>query len=284
MVYIVIPVHNRRWYTQGCLDCLAQQTYRAFTTIIVDDGSSDGTAEMIATEFPDVVVLRGDGNLWWTKAINKGVQYALDHTDKLALDVVLTLNDDLTFGPDYLASLMANYEANKPCLIGSVVVDIKNPDYLEYAGASCNYFTAKGIRTSAVFQNSYHRLANAHAVLPTDDLSGRGTIIPLSVFEAIGLYDERNFPHYMADIELSVRARRRGYQLFVSVGSVIHNHMDATRNKKQSWMAFLGGFFSFKSPNYLRSRYTFAVRHTPMKQLYFLLDLGRITTGFMLNH
>ncbi|MBO0938817.1 glycosyltransferase family 2 protein [Fibrella sp. HMF5335] len=283
MIYIIIPVHNRKYYTQGCLDCLEQQTYRDFTTIVVDDGSTDGTVAMIDTYFPDVIVLRGDGNLWWTKAINMGVQYALDCTANSAADVVLTLNDDLAFGPNYLASIMASYEANKPCLIGSAVVDITNPDYLEYAGVSCNYFTAKWIRTSTIFKSSYQQLAAKHAIVPTDDLPGRGTIIPLNVFEAVGLYDEQNFPHYMADVELSVRARRKGYRLFVSVGSVIHNYTDATRNKKQSWQSFLKGFFSFKSPNYLRSRYAFAVRHAPLKQLYFLLDLGRMTTGFLLN-
>lgn len=283
MIYIIIPVHNREHYTRGCLQCLSQQTYRDFTTIVVDDGSTDGTAAMIAEEYPKVIVLNGDGNLWWTKAINKGVLYALAHTSDVNVDVILTLNDDLTFDVDYIASVMKNYQANKPCLMGSVVVDSKNPTHLDYAGTSCNYYTAKTTHKAHLFDNNYQKLATKFSVLLTDDLPGRGTLIPLSIFSEIGLYDEHNFPHYMADIEFAVRARRAGYTLFVSVGSVIYNYMEATRNKRQSFGEFFSGFFSFKSPNYLKARYTFSVRHTPLKHLYFLLDLGRMVAGFSLK-
>lgn len=283
MLYIIIPVHNRKQYTKGCLECLSRQTYRNFTTIVVDDGSLDGTANMIATDYPEVIVLAGDGNLWWTKAINIGVQYVLDNATNKADDLVLTLNDDLAFSPDYLTSILANYEMNKPCLMGSAVVDINNPDFLEYAGVSNNYYTAKNTRLSTLFDNNYKNISSKHIIVPTDDLSGRGTLIPLTVFQEVGLYDDRNFPHYMADIELSVRARRVGYKLFVSINSVIHNYMEATRNKRQSMREFLGGFFSFKSPNYMKARYVFAVRHTSMKQFYFLLDLGRVTASFVLR-
>ena len=72
MISIVIPVHNRREFTRQCLACLAVQTYRNVQTIVVDDGSTDGTDIMISQEFPDVVVMRGDGNLWWTEATNWG--------------------------------------------------------------------------------------------------------------------------------------------------------------------------------------------------------------------
>ena len=236
---------------------------------------------MIAEEFLDTVVIQGDGNLWWTKAINLGVRYALANSQAIQVDMILTLNDDLTIGHDYLAMLLAAYHSNSPCLVGSVVVDIKNPSYLEYAGTACNDYTAKGIQTSTLYDNDYQKLAAAHNVVPTHNLSGRGTLIPLSVFQIVGIYDERNFPHYMADIEFSVRVRRAGYKLLISTKSVVHNYMDATRNKRQPWRAFLSGFSSFKSPNYLRARYVFAIRHSPIKQIYFILDLSRIIGSFV---
>jgi len=45
-VYIIIPVHNRKSFTRGCLLSLRKQTFQKITTIVVDDGSSDGTSEM----------------------------------------------------------------------------------------------------------------------------------------------------------------------------------------------------------------------------------------------
>lgn len=279
MIYVVIPVHNRKTYTRDCLLCLRQQTYRDFQTIVIDDGSTDGTTELLANEFPEVTVLRGDGNLWWTRAINKGVQYALKKSSNVPGDAVLTLNDDLVIKPTYISTLYADYQANKPCLMGSVVVDINNPTYLEYAGTRCNYLTAKVLPNARLFKD-YQQLRAAHQTIQSDDLSGRGTLIPLSVFKQVGLYDERNFPHYMADIELSVRARRAGYTLYVSTGAVVHNYMEATRNKRQSIRDFVAGFWSFRSPHYIRSRYTFAIAHSPLKQLYFLADLSRLVIGF----
>lgn len=282
MIYVIIPVHNRKEFTRGCLQSLQAQTYRDFQTIVIDDGSTDGTATMIAAEFPEVKVLSGDGQLWWTKAINWGVRYVLERADLEAHDAVLTLNDDLMVAPDYLASIVADQQQQQvPCLMGSVSVDINNPTYLEYAGTACNYITGKTVRLSRRFANNLNCLKASHSVLASDDLPGRGTLIPVAVFQQVGLYDERNFPHYMADIELSVRARRAGFPLFVSVGSVIHNYIGATRNKRQSWRSFLNGFTSFMAPNYLRTRYVFALRHSPIKHLYFLLDISRITASFL---
>ena len=50
-ISIVIPVHNRRELTRNCLLSLQKQTYKNFSVIIVDDGSTDGTSEMIQKEF-----------------------------------------------------------------------------------------------------------------------------------------------------------------------------------------------------------------------------------------
>jgi GT2 family glycosyltransferase len=74
MIFIVIPVHNRRDFTRECLLSLRKQTYKNFKVIIVDDGSMDGTGDMIEKDFPEVIPLKGDGELWWTGATNMGVE------------------------------------------------------------------------------------------------------------------------------------------------------------------------------------------------------------------
>jgi GT2 family glycosyltransferase len=70
-IYIIIPVHNRKQITIACLENLnACDDLQKYHVIVVDDGSTDGTAEAIRSQYPIVEILTGDGNLWWTGAID----------------------------------------------------------------------------------------------------------------------------------------------------------------------------------------------------------------------
>lgn len=77
MISIVIPVFNRKEYTRECLLSLKDQTDQRFKVIIVDDGSTDGTEDMLREEFPEVEVLKGSGSLFWTAGVNMGIRHAL---------------------------------------------------------------------------------------------------------------------------------------------------------------------------------------------------------------
>ena len=286
MITIVIPVHNRREYTRQCLVCLSAQTYQNSRIVVVDDGSTDGTDIMIEQEFPDVIVMKGDGNLWWTEATNWGVRYALQHRDKRQENFVLTLNDDTRVGPDYLQTMLDAYRKHRPCLIGSISVDSENPEKLEYAGAAFELYTAGGRHLAGDYHYSYPELVQRATHVESQSLPGRGTLIPLEVFEQIGLYDSTNYVHYMADIEFSVRARKAGYRLIVNVASLVYEYTGATGiqvERRVSLNEFIKGFTSIKSPTNLKIRYNFAIAHSKTKLLYFLFDIGRICAGFVLR-
>ena len=61
MLHIVIPVFNRLSFTLACLDSLREQTDQDFKVVIVDDGSTDGTAATLAKDYPEVKVLLAPG-------------------------------------------------------------------------------------------------------------------------------------------------------------------------------------------------------------------------------
>src|ERR1700687_4774995 len=103
-IWACVAVFNRIQYTRGCLELLLAQTYPKLRTIVVDDGSSDGTYDMVHVEHPEVVLLRGDGSLYWTGAMRLGIEYILAHC--AADDYVLFLNDDLVFAPDLVEKLL----------------------------------------------------------------------------------------------------------------------------------------------------------------------------------
>ncbi len=286
MISVVIPVHNRREFTRQCLACLAAQTYRDFQVIVVDDGSTDGTDRMIAQEYPDVVVLRGDGNLWWTEATNWGVRYAQKHRDAGPENFVLTLNDDTRVGENYLQTMLETYHQHKPCLVGSVSVDSDNPQKLEYAGANFELYTAGGRHLAEDYGYDYQELLKRTSFVESHSLPGRGTLIPMAVFDKIGLFDSKNYIHYMADIEFSVRARKADYRLIISAASVVYEYVQATGiqvERRVSVKEFLQGFTSIKSPTNLKVRYQFAIDHSKTKVVYFCFDVARICAGFLLR-
>ena len=90
----------------------------------------------------------------------------------------------------------------------------------------------------------------------------------------------------MADVEFSIRARKAGYKLIVNGQSIVYEFVRATGiqvEKGVSLRQFIDGFTSVKSPTNLRVRYNFAVAHSRSGLLYFLFDVGRICTGFLLR-
>jgi GT2 family glycosyltransferase len=234
-----------------------------------------------------VTVLPGTGSLWWTGATNVGIRHVQETVGLGPDDFVLTLNDDTEVRPDYLDTLLVTYAAHRPCVVGSVSVDVKAPHRLIYAGTRLNlWFPEIENWADTRFKNDYDRLKTNTSSILSDSLPGRGMLIPAAVFSAIGLFDEGRFRHYMADLDFSISARRAGFPLVISVDSVVYEHTDATgfvANRAASWPQFRQALVSIKSPINYPVRYAFALKHAPLKQLYFGLDMLRILGGYGLR-
>lgn len=281
MIYIVIPVFNRLQFTINCLNSLQAQSYPNYRVIIVDDGSTDNTAAWLMEHYSDVLVLKGDGNLWWTGATNLGVQKAMELSDN-DNDFILTLNNDLEVKSDYLQQLVTVASEHPKALVGSVSVDFERPDIVHFAGTKWNSATAK---YRPVFQNqlNYRELVDAHPVVHTDLLPGRGVLVPISIFRKIGFYDQVAFPHYMADEDFSLRAKRHHYELLIATKAVVYNHVNETGLKKQSknLKYYRDVFTSIKSPVNFTNRWNWARKHGQVPAVYFIIDIARILKGVL---
>ena len=278
--WIAIPVHNRVEMTRSCLLSLRRQRYQNYRVVVCDDGSADGTAEVLATEFPEAVVLYGDGNLWWTGATNECVKYILEHAD--ADDYLITLNNDLEVADDYLG-MMARALAEKPdAILASASYDIAYPDTLIEAGERIDWLRARARRLNAA-QYNYSGLAEiTHA-------PGRGTVFPLRVFSSIGLFDHEGLPQYGADYDFTHRARRAGYRIYMNYDAKLYSHVDHTGSTafkgRWSFRRLYGYLTSIKSPGCLKYRWRFARRNCPSPLLpsYIVLDTARVVGSYLLK-
>ncbi len=221
-VAIVIPVFNRIEYTKKCLDNLFKLREasnildKELHVVVVDDGSEDGTSDWIKENHPTIHILYGDGNLWWSGGINKGVRYALD---VIKSDYVLWWNNDILAAPDYLVNLFRIIKNNSTdIIIGSKIFSL-NHDHLFGMGGIFDAETGNyGMHGHKQPDNEIYKQP-----FEVDWFPGMGTIIHRTVFEKIGFVDEKNFPQYHGDSDFTLRAKQEGFRLIAFPDLVIYN-------------------------------------------------------------
>lgn len=218
-VSIIIPVKDRKHFTQNILVQLSEQIISNsdkinFSIIIIDDGSSDGTPKIIKTKFPHVYLIEGDGNLWWTGAIVKGMEYALENLEP---DYFLWLNDDIFLADNFICKItqfcLNSYYHN--ILVGGIVLDKKYLDWIVYSGFS----QGKPIRNIKHFQEK--------SEINVEVLSGNIVLIPKIITDKIGLPNAKILPHHGGDYEYIKRAIRMGFSAILTNELEAHTHFKA---------------------------------------------------------
>jgi GT2 family glycosyltransferase len=178
-IYIIIPVHNRKSMTIACLENLKNcGDLQKYHILVVDDGSTDGTAEVIRSQYPNVEILEGDGNLWWTGAIALGMKSAYER----GATHFIWLNDDCLTGANSL----------------NLLVDFLDRHPNSIVGAAC-YESESGRLVETGFKGRARVKALENEVIEVDGLSGYCVGISVTVFKQIGAPDAKKFRQYAGD-------------------------------------------------------------------------------------
>jgi len=222
----VIPTFNRIGSLRRCLGCLRDQVFPdhniQLLPVVVVDGSTDGSLEMLASEFPGAEVVRGDGNWWYTRSINEGIKRAR----QLACDFILTLNDDITFPPGYVHTLLNDhFKAGAGSVIGSVSLSATEPRLITFSGVYKVNFSLKEYNYFPKFSPVSEETLSG--LKPSIVLSGRGILYPAEIFDAFGLYDEK-LVQYSSETDFTYRVSRKGVPVMISYDARVYENIQLT--------------------------------------------------------
>jgi GT2 family glycosyltransferase len=205
LVYIVVLNWNGRDLVLDCLHSIQQLRYSNVITVVVDNGSTDGSVEAVQEQYPNVILIENKRNLRWSGGNNVGIKYALENQAAY----ILLLNNDTIVDPDMIRELVDVAEKDQSIgLLGPKIYYHHDPELLWYAGGGVKMIQGKfwhiGIREKDTGQ--YDEVSDV------DYITGCALMIRDSVVDRIGLLD----PAYIAygeDVDYSLRAEQSGYRL-----------------------------------------------------------------------
>lgn len=270
IIPIIIPIYNRLEVTKNGLSNLykaldvfnTDDTFKSrlkFEVIIVDDGSSDGSYEWIEMNYPNVYLLRGNGDLWWSGAINKGAKFSIS---TLKADYVLLWNDDTVCDIDYfieLGKLLFSDSNSGNEIFASKVLWLNQKDVLFNFGC---YYNRKNGRKGVIGYNQ--KDSQEYSMIREIDWSGgMGTLIPSAIMLDLEYFDNENFPQYHGDSDFFLRAQAKGYRSFVVPQLRMYNNPETTGLVKCNTFKQLQSLLTSNRSLYnFRHNLTFNRRHS----------------------
>lgn len=194
-IAIILTCHNRRKVTLQCLGHL----YSIMSNIDVyclDDASSDGTADAIKKEFPQVNLVSGDGNLFWCRGMNMAWKEAVK---KGGYDFYFWLNDDLVLYENAFSELLECSKIVEDKAVITGLVQEETTKEAIYGGTS---FEGKLITANGEMQN-------------VKNMNGNFVLVPDAVVKKIGTFDEV-YHHDLGDVDYGMTAREAGFNVVSS--------------------------------------------------------------------
>jgi len=248
LISLVVVNYNGRHLLGACLDSIRGQTFTDHETILVDNGSQDGSVAWVKERYPWVKVISLGSNRGFAGGANEGLKMAQG-------DYIALLNNDVELAPDWLERLYSQLQ--------------KDPSYAFCTGKTyklSNRHPCQQVKIIDGVGDSYLRLGFFYRIGHGEpdrgqynqpaEIFGASAGVALyrrGLFERIGLFDE-DFFMYLEDGDLNFRAQLQGLRCLYVPGAIAYHHGSATAGGKGE-----GGLSGF------------IVRYTTRNQIMLLL-------------
>jgi GT2 family glycosyltransferase len=272
---VVIPTYKRANELIDCITSLYKESRKDFDVVVINDGGCENVSSLLRDKFPKCIEIKSADDLWWTKSVNKGLEYLIEKS----CDAVILLNDDVTVSEGYIDKIIDNYILSKNTIIISRIVDRNGNVW------------AMGGRTKWPCHGPTHILENYSTSNRCGVVTwspGMGTLIPIEALLDVGLLDSVSFPQYLSDTDFGLRASAKGWVFRINNECVIVNNTDSTgglalkTKVKLSDLFFI--FFNLRSSDYLPARLRFTYRHAPfgLRTIAVIIRIVKVC-GFFLR-
>ena len=211
-VGIVLVNYNGAKFLPDCLDSLARIDYSEVLTVLVDNASTDGSADWAAAHFPEVRLVRQAENGGFAQASNVGIRACLAQ----GCAFVLLLNNDTTVAPDFLTQLMAQAAPNR--LLAPKIYFADAPESIN------NHFGTYDL-WQGIHRDWYRGRIDTPDSLRVQQggmANGCALLVPKGIIERVGLLDEAFFM-YAEDVDYILRATKAGAEVWLIPQSVIYH-------------------------------------------------------------
>ncbi len=277
---IVLPTYNRKKLLQSTIEQLVAQSSVLENVqseiVVVVDGSTDGTIEMLKKNFPQVHIVQGDGSWFYTRSMNEGFK----HAQQFKPDYVLTLNDDIILGEDYLKRMLEAKDKVEPgSVMGCIALTESKPYRILFSGEKKYIrWRQKHIKYHSNFKEV--ELDELKGIHPSEILPGRGMLIPNDLLLKVNFFDEY-FVQYHSDTDFCLRALKAGAKIYISWDAKLLSYIEetagATSYMKTSFKKFLKSYTNKYSRVYIPQKSKLYFRHGakflwPVTMTFFFLS------------
>ena len=221
-VAFVLTCHNRKEKTLACLKSIFSILLDA-NVYLTDDGCTDGTPNEVIQEFPSVVIISGNGNLFWSR----GMYYAWKEALKSDFDFYVWINDDVILLPFFWEELLyCNNIGHNKCIIVGLIKDIKT-DSIIYGGT-----------------DHYGKLIQESTVPQTiTNMNGNVVLVPRSVINIIGIIDPVYW-HDIGDVDYGLVAAKNGIPVLSTRRAIALGYSNGKFCRVRKWGVTISQRFS----------------------------------------
>ncbi|MBI5357118.1 glycosyltransferase family 2 protein [Candidatus Collierbacteria bacterium] len=259
---VIILNYNTSGLLKTCLSAVLESNGfegRDMEVIVVDNNSSDGSAEMVRKEFPEVKLIRNKKNLGFSAGNNVGIRKAKG-------GYVLLLNSDTLVEPDVLITVLKVMENDRSigaatCLLQTSDGKIDPASHRGFPTPwnALSYFLGleKLFPKTRLFGGYHQGWKNLKVPHEVDCISAAFMMVPAEVINQIGLLDERFFM-YGEDIDWCLRIKEAGFKIFFYPGvKTLHLKKQSGREqsrdgdlRRQTQKLFMDSMWQFYKKHY----------------------------------